>query len=155
MSKPKTSPKQTLSQLEDTLEQYLVDKSPVQIPENIKELLVTFGPWLMLIGLVAQVPTLLGAIGYLSGGQNPYAFIGRPDIAVSLNIRLIFQVAGMILQAIAIPGLLKRSQAGWNLLYYSVLVITVGALITFNIFGAILGFVLSMYFLFQIRSYYR
>ena len=47
-------------QLEDKMEEYLVKKAPIQIPENGKKALVQWMPW---IALVFGVLSLLSALG--------------------------------------------------------------------------------------------
>ena len=39
----------SLSKLESTLEEYLVKKAPYQLPADVKEGIVKFGPWIILI----------------------------------------------------------------------------------------------------------
>ncbi|MEK7162008.1 MAG: hypothetical protein AAB729_04965 [Patescibacteria group bacterium] len=53
------------------------------------------------------------------------------------------------------PGLFARKIQGWRLAYYAVLVSTLGQLLHGDIIGAIIGIVISMYVLFEIKEYYK
>jgi hypothetical protein len=44
--------------------------------------------------------------------------------------------------------------SGWRLMFYSILVQTVGSLLVGNIVGAILGALIGLYVLFQVRTKY-
>jgi hypothetical protein len=60
----------------------------------------------------------------------------------------------VLLEALSLPGLFKRSRQGWRFAYYATIVSIVGNLIGFNFLSALVGAVVGFYILFQIRSYY-
>jgi len=133
------------------LDFYLVRKAPVEIPDQLKEILVRFGPWIALLLLILSVPVLLFAFGigtlFLPFAGWAYATgFGYPTILVLIEMGLLVA---------ALPGLFARKLSGWNLLFYSQLVSIVSSLLHGWILNAIVGGLISLYILFQIRSLYR
>ena len=152
-SSSKTDWKEMMSQLEDTLETYLIDKAP-GIPDNIKEFIVKFGPWISLVMLVIAAFWILIAlsIGTLFA---PFAFLGGLRYGLSYGLGMVFSVVTFGLAIFSLPGLFKRQASSWRLLYYATLISAVSSLISFNLGGLILGTGISLYVLFQIKSYYK
>ena len=72
-----------------------------------------------------------------------------------------FMVVALALEIMAVPSLFKLEKKGWNLMFYaSLLGVLQNALMTVfvrfsNVFGLILGAVISFYVLFQIRNQYK
>lgn len=156
MPKSKTNSadlKSALGQLEDTLEVYLVKKAPA-LPENVKEIIVKFAPWLTLIMLIIALPAILFAFG-LGAIVAPFAMLGGVHAGISWGLGLVFSAITLVIEVIALPGLFKRSKASWNLLFYATLVTAVDNLISFNLGGLVIGSLISWYFLFQVKEYYK
>ena len=145
--------KSGLSQLEDTLKVYLVDKAPA-LPAGVKEFIVKWGPWISLVVIIMALPALLFAFG-LGAVVAPFAFLGGVGAGVNFGIGMIFSAIVLVIEAIAIPGLMKRSMGAWRLMFYASLVSALQALISFNLGGLVIGTGISLYFLFQIRSLYK
>ena len=61
----------------------------------------------------------------------------------------------VLLEALAIPGLFSQSKKAWNLLFWSALVGIIQNVLSFNIGGLVIGGLLSLYFLFQVKEYYK
>jgi hypothetical protein len=55
----------------------------------------------------------------------------------------------------ALPGLVARKMSGWTLAFYGELASIVTALLAGSFVGAILGGLIGLYILFQIRPLYR
>jgi hypothetical protein len=146
-----------LSQLDDTLELYLVKKAP-NLPKTIKDLAVVLTPWFTLLGVIFGIPTVLLAFG-LGAFIGPLSTISGPVPAISYGIGYTFSMLilafALVLDAFAIPGLFKRQAKGWRLLYWATLVGFVSSLFSFNLFSGIIGTLISLYFIFQIKSYYK
>ena len=145
--------------LEGTLEEYLVKKAPFQLPENVKEIIVKFAPYLAILGVVMGIPgviallgagTILAPLGFVGGMMT-----GRPFLGIGFIINVLFLGVAVLLEALAIPGLFSRSKKAWTFLYWSALVGVVQNVISFNIGGLVIGGLISMYFLFQIKEYYK
>ena len=152
---PTPSNKSLIPQLEDMLDLYLVKKAPFQLPANVKEFIVKFGPWITLVLMLLALPIILVALGLSAVLLPMVGAAAGVNTGIMATVSLLFAIAALVLEAIALPGLFKRSKVGWNFVFYSVLVTAVGDLITFEIFGLIISTLISLYILFQIRSYYK
>ena len=80
---------------------------------------------------------------------------GRPFLGIEFIINVLFLGVMIVLQGLAIPGLFSRSKKAWTLLYWAVLVGVVQNIVSFNVGGLIIGGLISMYFLFQVKEYYK
>lgn len=142
-----------LETLEQTLEEYLVKKAPT-LPENWKKFLVRFLPWITLMLFVLAIPVVLAFLG-LSVFILPFTLL--PGLGAGLNavIAWVVLAGSLVLEAMAIPGLFKQEAKAWRLLYYSVLLSGVYNLFTLSLGSLIIGTGLSLYILFQIKSYYK
>lgn len=146
--------KEMMKKLDDTFSTYLVDKAPFQLPTGAKEAIVKYGPWIVLILLVLALPAILFAFG-LGTILAPFAFLGGVGAGVNFGVGLVFSAAVLVIEAIAIPGLFKRTAASWRLMYYATLLGAVQNIISFNLGGLVIGTLISLYVLFQIKSYYK
>ncbi len=141
----------TMNKLEEFFHKYLVVKAPV-LPTNIKDVLVAVAPWLTLIMVILSLPVILGAIG-LSALFAPFGLMA--GVSTSFGITTVILLVVIVLEALSIPGLFNKTKLGWKLLYYATLVSAVYSLFNRDIIGLIFGTLLSLYILFQIRSYYK
>jgi hypothetical protein len=139
-----------MHQLDTTLDQYLVKKAP-GLPAKWQEVLVKFLPWITLVVIVLALPALLVVLG-IGTLVLPFSIVS--DGGVGLGLAMIVLAATIILEALAIPGLFKRKMSGWRLLYYSALLNGVHSILTLNIGGLLIGTLLSLYLLFQIKHHY-
>jgi len=137
-----------VGKLEDTLAEYLIDKAPA-LPKNIKSILVAIIPWFTLIGVILSIPLLLAALG-LSAFVLPFANTSMHENIFSLLLLLVT----VVLEAMAIPGLMKKQRQGWLWLFYADLVGVVSTLLTLSV-GGIIGTIIGFYILFQVREYYK
>lgn len=151
--------KGAFGKLEVTLEEYLVEKAPFQLPKNVKEIIVKFAPYLAILGVVMGIPgilallgagTILAPLGFVGGMMT-----GRPFLGFGYIISILFLGMMILLEGLAIPGLFSRSKKGWTFLYWGALVGIVQNVIQFNIGGLVIGGLISMYFLFQVKEYYK
>ena len=110
------------------LDYYLVQKAPVQLPDQAKEWIVRYGPVITVVLLLIALPTLLFALGTL---------------------------VEMLLMTAALPGLFQRRMAGWRLMFYSSLVGLAVSLLHGAIVGGLVGALVSLYVLFQVRLLYK
>lgn len=140
-----------INKLEVKLEDIFVKKLPA-LPNKAKEIIVRFSPWIALVVLLISLPTLLGALGLsalIMPGYWGYSY------HFGYNVAWWISIASMVLTAIALPGLFKRKMSAWRLMFYAGLVMALYYLITFNLGSLIIGTGISMYILFQIKSYYK
>ncbi len=138
-----------------TFDLYLVKKAPV-LPKNIKEVLVNFAPWLEIIGVIMTLPGIMALWGFnaMMYGTSYGGYVAARS-GFNFTLPVIFLIANFVLMLLSIPGLFKRSKMGWNYVYYSVLVGAIYSLITMQLFGLIVGTTISLYLLFQVKSYYK
>lgn len=149
----KAKTKLDLSSLEKTLEDIFVGKAPA-LPKNIKEIIVTYGPWVILISLIASLPSLLALLG-LGSITMPFGYWGGMRYAQHFGTSTIFLFAITLLNAMALPGLFKRLKKSWQLLFYSSLVAFIQNLLNFDLGSLVVGSAVSWYVLFQIRSSFK
>jgi hypothetical protein len=142
-----------LNQLESFFDTYLHKKAPFHLPPIAKEWIVKYGPWITLVVMLFALPAIIAIFSFVAFFAPTVMYAG----ARGSNFVLyeIFNLAAFILEAVALPGLFKRSLNGWKMVYYAALVSAVGELLRLNIIGLIIGLVISMYFLFEIREYYK
>ncbi len=148
----------SLASLESSLNEVFVKKAPFQLPKNVKDIIVNFAPWLALIGGVVAILGALTIFG-LGGIVVPLSLYGGAPIATSFFSTYFFSLAILgvagILELMAFPGLRKRSMKAWRLLFYAQLVWAVSELVHFNLVNFVLGTVIGLYFLFQVKEYYK
>jgi hypothetical protein len=158
MAEKNTDFKKAVNQLEETLELYLVKKAPYTLPDNIKELIVSFAPYLTIIGVIFGVPAVLAVLG-LGALVSPFTFLHGPAYAVSYGFNYVLSMmvfgAVLVLEALAVPGLFKRQKKAWQYLFYASLISLVSSLLGGNMIGGLVGAVIGWYFLFQVKEYYR
>ncbi|OGK23223.1 hypothetical protein A3C24_01020 [Candidatus Roizmanbacteria bacterium RIFCSPHIGHO2_02_FULL_37_24] len=143
----------SLSQLEKLLDTYFRQKAP-KLPEDIQNIIVAFGPWLILIFILVSIPGILTAFG-LGSLMGPVGFSVGANIGLMYTISWVFLAITLVLEALALPGLFNRQIKGWNFLFYASLVSLVQNIVLLNILGLIIGSGISFYILFQIRHHYK
>jgi hypothetical protein len=140
-----------LDMLVKDLDLYLVKKAPA-LPKNVKEMLVKYAPWITILALVVSLQGLLGFLGF--GSIFYYPMFGI-RLGLGYTISMVFLAATVVLRGLSIKGLFARSKSGWNLVFYSVLVSAVYSLLLGDFVGLIVGTLISLYFTFQVREYYK
>jgi len=138
--------------LEVFLEEYLVRKAPFALPAGIKEFIVKVAPYLAMLGIIFALPLILLALGF---DNFMYTFGGVAYRAGWYYPTLILTAVIIVLEIMAIPGLLKRSLKSWRFVFYATLVQFVSNLLGGSIVGALVGGLISLYILFQVKSYYK
>lgn len=133
------------------LDYYLVEKAPFQIPDNAKEWIVQYGPWIALVLMLFSLPALLFALG-VGATLMPFGGVGYATGFTYYALAAVIQIA---LTLAALPGLFARRMTGWQLLFYATLVSLVFSLLSGSIVGGIIGAVISLYILFQVRPLYK
>ncbi len=142
-----------LSSLEDMLNEYLGKKAP-QLPTNTKEAIVKFSPWITLILVLLSLPAVLVLFG-IGTLFTPFSYVGGMQYGMSYTLSLIILAVSLVLEALAIQPLMHRSKKGWNLVFYSTLLGIISNIIWFNPGNLIIGALVPLYILFQIRSFYK
>ena len=133
------------------LDYYLVGKAPFQIPDEAKEWIVKYGPWITIVLLVLTLPPLLVVLG-IGAVFVPFGGVGYATGLGYLAFGLIVQFG---LTVASLPGLFARRLSGWKLLFYARIVSLVFTLLAGGIVSALVGGLFSMYILFQVRALYK
>jgi len=153
-----TSPKQstitdTLKTLETEIAKLALSPKIPGLPDNVKELIVKLSPWFAVISMIMLAPLILAAFG-ISAIALPFSYLGGLHMGFGYTIGLIFSFGMIVLELMAIPGLFKRQEKAWRLMFYVTLLSLVQQLLSFNLGGLVIGAVISFYFLFQVKSKY-
>ncbi|MDQ6482181.1 hypothetical protein [Dyadobacter sp. LHD-138] len=137
--------------LENELEPIFLGKFP-PFPDNVKELLVQYGPYLILIGAILGLLGLLAAFGI--GGAAIGLGLAAYGSGFSFYVGIVLAAVMMIMYLMAFSPLRARKKAGWNLMYYALLLSLISNLLQLAILAVIIGGVLGFWVLFQIRDKY-
>ncbi|MFD2571892.1 chromate transporter [Spirosoma soli] len=138
--------------LESELAPYFTTKAPFQFPIGFREGFVKYWPIVSLILLLITLPAILAFLG-IGAALVPVSFFGGVGAGFGYTITMILSLVGLVLGALALPGLFNRKRSGWVLSYYAQLISIVGSIFTFSLLGVILG-LLFLLLLFQVREYY-
>lgn len=145
--------------LEGFFDTYLHHKAPFQLPVKAREFIVQYGPWISLVLLILAalviVPLLILALGLTVVTLPFQAATGAVHTTGVGYIQILIGLVVLVMEGIAIPGLLKRKLSGWKMLYYAILLSAFSSLLNLAIVSVIINLVIGMYILFQVRSYYK
>ncbi len=143
----------TLKTLEIEIEKLALNKSLPSLPDNVKELIVKLAPWFAVISMLMLAPLILGALG-ISALALPFSYLGGLHMGFSYTVSLVFSFGMIVLEIMAIPGLFKRQESAWRLMFYSTLLSLIQQLLSFNLGGLLIGGAISLYLLFQVKAKY-
>ena len=162
-----------LQSLETSLDEVFVKNAPA-LPPNGKKMIVEYLPY---INLVLGVLTLLAAWSLYNAAHvvnslvdyanNLSAAYGGTKISTShLTATVWLAIAILAVEAVlyiaAFSGTKARRKAGWDLLFYALLInVAYGIVAVFTdyggvgrLIGSLIGSAIGFYFLFQIRASY-
>jgi hypothetical protein len=124
------------------------------LPENVKSFIVSVAPWLIIISAIAMIPAILLIFG-LGNVFGPITYLNGLYHGTTFYITWFLSVTAFLLQVAAIKGLMDKKISAWRLVFYSALISAVSNLVSLSIASFIIGAAISLYFLFQIKSYYK
>ncbi|RIV21677.1 chromate transporter [Fibrisoma montanum] len=139
--------------LESELAPYFTTKAPFQFPVNFREGFVKYWPIVSLVLLLISLPAILAFLG-IGAAFMPVSFLGGLGTGFFYTVVMVFSLIGVVLRALALPGLFNRTRSGWVFSYYAELLSILGSLLSISIIGVLFG-LLFLLLLFQVRSYYR
>jgi hypothetical protein len=163
-------------QVERQMDEYLVKKSPFQLPENGKKAIVQYIPYLALLGGILSFLSAWGLwrlghrVNELAQSVNDFArsygvetTYTDNQLGVFYYVALLALVAQGALMLYAYPGLKERSKTrGWDILLYSTLagflygvfvaITNQGTL--FHFLSSLVGALIGLYLLAQCKPYY-
>ena len=133
------------------LDYYLVTKAPFQLPMNVKEAIVKYGPWISIVLLVLLLPPILVVFGI---GSLLIPFAG-PVYATSFTWLTLLTIVEVGMLVAALPGLFARKMQGWRMIFYSRILSIISLLLSGLVLNALVGGLIGLYILFQVRSLYE
>ncbi len=136
---------------EKELEPIFLEKFPA-FPEDVKNAIVQYGPYVMVVFAVLGLVALLGA-----GGLGSVLFgLGAGTLAsgFAFYVSILVGIVTTILYLMAFKPLRAKQKAGWNLLYYAMLISMLGSLIQLQILALLISGAIGFWVLFQIREKY-
>jgi hypothetical protein len=149
------------AQVDDYLHDLLVERAP-KLPENVKETFVRFMPIINMIiiftTVYAGIITLytlswLQRDPILSSGLVGYGYLGqRNALANGLDITTIGFTLYFLFKAQM--GLQSKEKSAWKFLLFAQMVNTAIAILSFSL-PFLFGNLITLYFLYQIKSYYK
>lgn len=148
--------KNSLGQLEGTLNEYFDKKAPM-LPQNAKEIIVKIAPFLAIVSVIFTLPAilLLFGLGGVATVLAPFGDVRSVTLIPTMWVSILLLVPVVILEVMAIPGLFAKTAVAWKYMYWAQLITIVSSLIQLNIMGALLSALIGFYILFQIKSFYK
>lgn len=140
-----------MDRIEKTIEKY-VQKAP-SLPNSWKEFLVNVMPWYMGFVILLNLPIFFSLLG-LTSLTSPFVYIFGSKVS-GITAALILSAGILVLQIMAEQGLFSRKRKSWKLLFYSALLSIVHGIFVGSIFSVLIISVITLYLLFQIKSYYN
>lgn len=147
-----SSPRESLNGLEAAIEK--INKGLPALPANAKEWIVKALPWIIVIAAIITLPAILAIFG-LGALFGSLSYYGGLYSGTSFYITWALSLVVFVMELSAVSGLIKRKKSAWNILFYAALITAVSNLISLSIVSLIIGLVIQLYFLFQIRGYYK
>ncbi len=140
-------------------------KQVPHLPKNAREWIVANAWWIVLIGVILSVLSVLSLVPILTGASllssiyAPYAAASTGKFILAAWVSLAFLAVVTYLEATAIAALKAKQKKGWDLVFLALLVSVVSSVVYFvitfevsSLFGAVLGAVVGGYFLFETRD---
>lgn len=148
--------------IEKTLEEMLVKKAPIQIPENGRKWIAEYAWIFALVGLIVGVFGFLSLLSVLGLFSLVATSLGVGHYVFLAWISLFVLGGYLVVLGISVPKLKNKEVMGWKLTYYSTLFFFAYDLFNFLAYprtGAFFGFVwnlawlvVALYVIFQVKS---
>lgn len=138
------------------LDNIFVRRAP-QLPKGLKKWIVRYGPWIILVILIISLPVIILAAS-IGADALPLGIFVNPKGGAGFSIGVFFFLVEVILVVAALTGLLRKLKQGWNLMLYALFVNIAANLVKDGLQGIvslIITVIISLYILFQVRSYYK
>ncbi len=144
-----------LTQLDELLNSYFGDKAPT-LPSNIKEGVVQYAPWIVLISFALLVPSLIGLIkmqSYLSGlyAEDFYGVRYGYEFLVSFFL----SVTTAVFMLLSLKGLFAKNMSGWKFIFYLAIANSIGSILMMDLVSLVISSGVTFYLLYQVKSYYK
>jgi hypothetical protein len=135
------------------LDYYLVRKAPFQIPDSGRQAIVQAAPWVVLVLFILALSPALFFLGVRAGWGWWW---GEPALVPRIRLAGVGYLVYCALLFLALPGLFNRKAYAWSLLLYATFVSAVTSVAFLgNVVGGLLGALIALYLLFQVRTLYK
>ncbi len=135
----------------------LFKKAP-HLPPNIRQTLVDIVPWIALIGGILGVVGILSASTFTSMVFT-FSFLRFGMFPMLYTVGMLIGLAAAVLNLAAYQPLTQFKKAGWNYLFYGMLLGVVSFAFSFVAgyahLGQLAGLVIGFWLLFEIRDAYK
>ncbi len=135
------------------LDDLMGSRAPIQIPGKVKFLMAKFGHWLVILLMILSLPGQLMDIGWRAA-MVPFGIITGAGGSLKLAFSLATLLFLIVMLILALPGLQARKVIGWQLLMLCNGINMAYGLLNGGIVGPILGALIGLYVLVQLRRYY-
>lgn len=125
-----------------------------RLPKEISDVIVSFAPYLVLLGGVIGILSILtlfsiGNVFFNSVFATGFGFLPFFYITVIASV-----ITG-IMMVISFEDLKAKIIFGWRLVFWSFTISVITMVITLNFFGALISAVISWYILVQVKELYH
>jgi hypothetical protein len=167
---------ESMHKFEKQIEEWL--RPLPHLPTDWRKWLANNVWWIVLVGVILSVIGVLIIAGAL---LTAFALIGTVTTVYGVNVvnqsysswwyvasvvSLLFLIATLVIEAMAISPLKSQKKKGWDLLFITFLLGIASSIVSVflglftgsmfsSLLGGIVGAVISAYFLFEIRSYFK
>ena len=130
-----------------------VHTSLPHLPAEWRDLLIKALPWLVLIGGIMSVISVLGVLNIFT---SPFGrmYVGYGIWGVHMILTLLSAIVSATAAFLAFPKLQKNEKIGWTYIFGASLVSGIIGILMFSI-GSILGTCIGLYLLFEVREHYK
>ena len=154
-----------MKKLENKLNDLLVTKAPFQLPENARKWIAEYAWVFALIGLVLGTLGAFSLLAILGFASTVATVAGATKYIFFAWISLLALVGYLVVIGMAVPKLKNKEARGWDLIFYSELAYFgycalyalsyIGAGAIYTLFWNLVGLMISLYFIFQVRSQFK
>lgn len=130
----------------------LFSKLP-KLPKEINGLIVSFGPYLVLLGGIIGILSVLTIFSIGNAMFLSVYSLGSSFIPF-FYLTIISSVITGIMMVVSFEDLRKKKIFGWRLVFWAFVISALTMIITFNIIGAIISGLISFYILVSIKGSY-
>ncbi len=132
-------------------------KAP-HIPASARDTLVSFAPWLALVFGILGLGALF-SLGAFATLFSPLILLGGGFAGILMFVNILLGLAASVLEILAFKPLQDHKKKGWNYLFYGSVLSAVsgilGILFMSNGLEGILGTLVGLWLLFEIRPTYK
>ncbi|HRH93223.1 MAG TPA: hypothetical protein PKV72_01680 [Candidatus Peribacteria bacterium] len=135
----------------------LFQKAP-HLPQNARQTVVDVAPWLALIGGVLGLAAVFSASAFTSM-LFTFSFFRYGIFPLLYVVSMLCVFAAALLELMAYQPLTQRRKAGWNFMFYALLINVVSFVLSifagYGNGGHIIGLLVGFWLLFEVRDAYK